>query len=89
MLTQKGCPGNMLAIRDALETVDGKRKLLILIALSRGAKRFNELAKEVTGISDKMLSKELRPLWVSRLVKRDVNDVPATIVEYSITSHGK
>jgi DNA-binding HxlR family transcriptional regulator len=86
MLTGGGCPKTMLSIRDALEALEGRWKLLILFSLSSGPKRFNQLAKEVNGISDKILSKELKSLEVNQLVKRDVHD---TTIEYSITIHGR
>jgi DNA-binding HxlR family transcriptional regulator len=86
MLTGQGCPKTMLSIRDALEALEGRWKLLILFALSSGPKRFNQLAKEVTGISDKILSKELKSLEVNQLVKRDVHD---TTIAYAITVHGR
>lgn len=89
MLSQDGCPANMLPIKDAIEILDGKWKLLILISLSAESKRFNEIAKEVTGISDKMLSKELKALELNKLVKREVSDESSTMVIYSITPHGK
>jgi len=62
MLTGKGCPSNMLSISDALEAVEGRWKLLILFSLSQGSKRFNQLSKEVSGITDKTLSEELK-IW--------------------------
>ncbi len=89
MLTQEGCPHNMLAIKDALETMDGKWKFLILIALSSGSKRFKEISKAVNGISDKMLSKELKMLEINKLVKREALDAFAPTAEYSITEHGR
>ena len=89
MINKEGCPGNMLAIKDAIEMVYGKWKLLILIALSADKKRFNEISKELDGISDKMLSKELKALEVNKLVKREVTDDYPSTIEYSITDHGK
>jgi DNA-binding HxlR family transcriptional regulator len=88
MFTENGCPANMLAIKDAIEIVNGKWKVLIMISLSTESKRFNQLIKEVSGISDKMLSKELKYLELNKLVKRNVSD-ESSIVEYSITEHGK
>ncbi|GAB3705782.1 helix-turn-helix domain-containing protein [Spirosoma flavus] len=78
----------MLSIKDALEAVEGRWKLLILFALSSGPKRFKQLAKEVTGITDKTLSKELKSLEANKLVKRSVHDTFPPTVEYTITSHG-
>ncbi|MBI3521082.1 MAG: helix-turn-helix transcriptional regulator [Bacteroidetes bacterium] len=89
MLSQDGCPKNMMAIKDAIEVVDGKWKLLILISLSKQAKRFKDISKEVNGISDKMLSKELKALEINKLVKREITDSSPATLEYSITKHGK
>lgn len=89
MLTSGGCPKNMLSIRDALEALQGRWKLLILFSLSSGPKRFKQISKEVNGITDKTLSKELKSLEVNQLVKRDVLDTFPPTVEYSITTHGQ
>lgn len=79
----------MLSIKDSLEALEGKWKLLILFALSEGGpKRFKEIAKVVNGITDKTLSKELKSLEANQLIKREVfNTFPPT-VEYTITAHG-
>lgn len=84
-----GCPKNMLSIRDALEALEGRWKLLILFSLSSGPKRFNQLSKEVSGISDKILSKELKSLEENKLVKREVLESFSSTIEYTITAHGK
>jgi DNA-binding HxlR family transcriptional regulator len=88
MLTKGGCPKNMLSIRDALEALEGKWKLLILFSLSSGPKRFKQLSKEVNGITDKILSKELKSLEINKLIKRQVYDTFPPTVEYTITPHG-
>lgn len=89
MLTKGGCPKNALSIKDALEALEGRWKLLILFALSTGPKRFKQITKEVTGITDKTLSKELKHLEANKLVKREVYDTFPPTVEYTITAHGK
>lgn len=88
MLSNGGCPKTMLSIRDALEAVEGKWKLLILFSLSGGPKRFKQLSKEVSGITDKMLSKELKNLEANQLVVREVFGTFPPTVEYRITEHG-
>lgn len=80
-------PKDLLAVKDALEVLSGKWKLPILIALLNGAKRFKEIAREVDGISDRMLSKELRELESHQLVSRKVIDAFPPVVEYSTTKH--
>lgn len=88
MLTREGCPENILAIKDALDALEGRWKLLIMVALVNGNKRFKEIAREI-GITDKMLSKELKTLETNKLIKRHVYDTFPPTVEYSITAHGK
>jgi len=80
-------PKDLLAVKDALEVLSGKWKLPILIALLNGAKRFKEIAREVPGISDRMLSKELKELESHQLVIRKVIDAFPPVVEYSTTDH--
>lgn len=88
MLSNGGCPKTMLSIKDALEAVEGRWKLLILFSLSERPKRFGEISKSVVGITDKSLSKELKLLEANKLVKREVFDSFPPKVEYSITKHG-
>jgi DNA-binding HxlR family transcriptional regulator len=72
-----------------LDILSGKWKLPIILALQFGNKRFSELAKQVHGITDKMLSKELRELEMNQLVKRTVYDSVPVVVEYSMTPYGE
>ncbi|NIJ53272.1 winged helix-turn-helix transcriptional regulator [Dyadobacter arcticus] len=82
------CTKNILPVRDALEVLSGKWKLPIIISLMFGNKRFSQTAREVPGITDKMLSKELRDLECNELVKRTVYDSIPVVVEYSLTEYG-
>lgn len=88
MLSKGGCPKTMLSIKDALEAVEGRWKLLILFALSEGPMRFTQIARQVSGITDKTLSKELKSLEANKLITREVHDTFPPTVEYSITPHG-
>lgn len=83
------CTKAILPVRDALDILSGKWKLPIIISLSFGNKRFSQMAREIPGITDKMLSKELRELEINELVKRTVYDTVPVVVEYSMTSYGK
>ncbi|WP_031526818.1 winged helix-turn-helix transcriptional regulator [Dyadobacter crusticola] len=88
-LTRKEeCSKCILPVRDALEVLNGKWKLPIIISLMYGNKRFSQIAKEIPGITDKMLSKELRDLESHELVKRTVFATIPVTVEYSLTEYG-
>jgi DNA-binding HxlR family transcriptional regulator len=84
------CPKEaILPVKDALEALGGKWKVPILISLSTGTKRFKEITKDVVGITDRMLSKELKDLEINQLVKRTVHDTFPPTVEYSWTEHSR
>jgi DNA-binding HxlR family transcriptional regulator len=86
--TSKECNGNLAAVSDALYVIGGKWKLRIIIALSEGSKRFNELQRLITGISAKVLSSELKDLELNGFVKRTVHadSIPVS-VEYERTDY--
>ena len=88
MLAKGGCPKTMRSISDAIEALEGRWKLLILFSLSAGPKRFKQIAREVAGITDKTLSKELKSLEENKLIRRDVHATFPPTVEYTITPHG-
>jgi DNA-binding HxlR family transcriptional regulator len=85
----EACSKAIMPVRDALDILNGKWKLPIIISLSFGNKRFSEMAKQIPGITDRMLSKELRELEMNELVKRTVYDSVPVVVEYSMTPYGK
>ena len=67
--------------------VGGKWKVGLLWAL-RETKRFNELQKQFSGITQTMLTKQLRELEADGFVHREVyREVPPR-VEYSLTKVG-
>jgi len=83
------CTAALLPVRDALQVLSGNWKLLILISLISEPKRFKQISKDVVGITDKMLSKELKDLEANKLIVRTVYDSFPPIVEYAITDHGQ
>lgn len=83
------CEKLEVPVKDALDVLKGKWKLSILIAVSFEPKRFNQLAKDVEGITDRILSKELKDMELNQLVTRTVRDAFPPVVEYFITDHGR
>ena len=65
-----------------------KWKVLIVRDLLTGTKRFGELKKSVTGITQKVLTTNLRQMESSGLVKRKVYPEVPPRVEYSLTDTG-
>ena len=64
-------------------------KILIVRDLLMGTKRFGELKKSLTGISQKVLTSHLRAMEESGLVNRKVYAEVPPKVEYSLTETGK
>ena len=87
--TPSSCNLILLPIRDALDVLNGKWKLPIIVSLNFGEKRFGEISKEVHGITDRMLSKELRDLEINGLVTRTVHNTYPVKVTYTLTPHGE
>lgn len=73
----------------AMDIVGGKWKMVILWHLRKGTLRFNELRRLLDGITQKMLTQQLRDLEESRLITRTVYAVVPPKVEYSLTEEGR
>ena len=79
----------MLAVHDAMDVLSGKWKIYILSSICHyNKRRFSDILNDVDGISNKMLSKELKELEVNKLVKRTVLDTQPVTVHYELTKHG-
>lgn len=81
------CNGMIRPVRDALDVINGKWKLPIIVALTFGNRRFTQIAREVEGITDRMLSKELKDMEINGLVKRIIHDSYPVVVEYALTPY--
>jgi DNA-binding HxlR family transcriptional regulator len=86
---QSQCTNILRPVRDSLDVLNGKWKLPIIIALTFGEKRFTDITKDVHGITDRMLSKELRDLEMNGLVVRRIQDEYPVRVTYALTPHSK
>ncbi|SRR5690606_15438407 len=84
--TIESCSKARLAIRDTLDVVGGKWKLVLISVLRSGKKGFNELSREA-GISPRILSKELQELEMNGLVSREVCNTKPVTVQYELTAY--
>ena len=76
-------------IATAVSLIGGKWKLLIIRNLKERPWRFNELQRDIEGISQKVLTDSLRQMIDDGLVYRhDYQEMPPK-VEYGLTELGK
>jgi len=78
------CISTVRSLRDALDVVNGKWKLLILVALNTGHHRFREIERSIPDISSKVLAKELKDLEQHQLIRRTVHEGPPVLVTYEV-----
>ena len=71
-----------------VDVIGGKWKMLILWNLRDGVKRFNQLRRLIPGITQKMLTAQLRELERDKIVLRKVYPQVPPKVEYSLTKYG-
>lgn len=80
----------MRAVQDSMDVLYGKWKISILTSICYyNKRRFSDILNDVDGISNKMLSQELKQLELNKLVKRTVLETQPVTVQYELTKHGK
>jgi len=86
----KECVQQILAIKDTMELISGKWKILIVATLLlNGTMRFMQLKKALNGIASKKLSYDLQELEINKLISRTVVKSKPITVEYTLTDHGR
>lgn len=79
----------MRSVQDAMDALNGKWKIAIISSICcYGKRRFSDILNDVEGVSNRMLSKELKELEINKLVKRTVLPTQPITVEYELTAHG-
>jgi DNA-binding HxlR family transcriptional regulator len=77
------------AVETTIDIIGGRWKVLILRELLGGVKRFNELHRALTGITQKMLTQQLREMEDDGIIHREVYQQVPPKVEYSLTPLGQ
>jgi DNA-binding HxlR family transcriptional regulator len=75
-------------VEAAIDVIGGKWKALILWWLQQRTWRFAELRRQMPGITEKMLTQQLRELEADGIVARQVYATVPPKVEYSLTEYG-
>ena len=76
-------------LETTLTLIGDKWKVLILRDLMTGTKRFGELKRSVGGVTQKVLTAQLRDMESSGLLIRTVYAEASPRVEYTLTDLGK
>ena len=79
-----GCP-----LTAAFAAIGGKWKLIIVYWLAESPKHFAALRKLMPGISQKVLTEQLRELIADQIVHREPKGAVPSPVEYSLTEYGQ
>ena len=84
-LTGQGC-----GLKKVLDIIGGKWKVLILCLIDdRGSVRYNEMRREIFGITSTMLAQSLREMEEDGLVLRHQYAEMPVRVEYTLTDRAK
>jgi DNA-binding HxlR family transcriptional regulator len=75
-------------VEATLKIIGGRWKVLIIRELMDGVKRFGELQRSLSGITQKMLTQQLRELEGDGIIHREVYPQIPPKVEYSLTDLG-
>jgi len=87
VITHAQCASSLRNVIDALYVLNGKWKLALVLSLMQSSKRFNEIQHEVTGISAKVLAKELKDLELNHFIKRKVYPTTPVSIIYEATEY--
>src|SRR5438046_9254570 len=79
-----GCP-----LTAALAAIGGKWKLIIVYWLAESPKHFAALRQAIPGISQKVLTQQLRELISDGIVHRQPKGAIPAPVEHSLTDYGR
>jgi len=80
----KNCPTRLV-----LDRLADKWALLVLNRLSKEPVRFNQLRRDIEGVSQKVLTQTLRNLERDGLISRQIFPTVPVTVEYSLTPLGQ
>jgi DNA-binding HxlR family transcriptional regulator len=87
--TRRRNPISDCPLTAALAAVGGKWKMIIVYWLAESPKHFAAIRRAMPGISQKVLTEQLRELMSDEIVQRKSNGAAPATVTYSLTDYGQ
>ena len=81
--------GDCLAVSQVLARIGDKWSVQVVMRLTDGPKRFNEIKRSIEGVSQRMLTLTLRGLERDGMVTRTVFPTIPPRVDYALTALGR
>jgi len=75
-------------VTQTMAVIGGKWKPIILFCIRTETKRFSEIKRLIPGVTQKMLTQQLRELEEHGIIHREIHPVIPPKVEYSLTEYG-
>ena len=92
-LSEKMLRGDVMAAacpsREILRHLTSRWGVLVLISLLEGTRRFSDLRRRISGVSERMLAETLQALESDGMVLRVAHKVVPPHVDYSLTPLGQ
>jgi DNA-binding HxlR family transcriptional regulator len=87
--TSPEAPNDCGAVSEVLSRIGDKWTVQVVVALRDQPRRFNDVKRQVGGISQQMLTRTLKTLERDGMVKRTVCPTTPPQVEYALTALGR
>lgn len=81
------CLDTVQPVRDALEVLSGKWKLVVIVSIGAGNDRFTDIQESIPGITPKVLAKELKELEQHQLIKRIITEGYPVKISYELEEY--
>ena len=89
VLTPLDLPADCHGVNEVLSQIGDKWTVLVVKVLQDQPRRFNDIKRQVSGISQQMLTRTLKALERDGMVERTVRATTPPQVEYSLTTLGQ
>lgn len=86
-ITHTPCLDSLIPVRDALDVLNGKWRILLIISIKAGNNRFSTIQDSIPGITPKVLAKELREMEQHKLIIRTVSNDYPVLISYHLSPY--